>query len=152
MTLSWQIHEDQHPFASNETVAEHRYHAAESSATEESAVKDVVEAALAQAETLLDRNVTNASLFFMVTWSPREGALTLSVTDADKAKDAPDLVTCRLVALNEQLQKGGENAYQDFIGKLQFWIKDYLSTSTAFMNYSLVAVFTDAGRDHCQIV
>lgn len=151
MTLNWQQHQDQHPFLTTEGMQGHRYLAAESAVTLEDDVKDVVEAALEQAEALLDSNVANSSLFFLATWDKDGSVLTLSVTDATKKEDAPDLVTCRFTVLSEQLSADA-GAYDDLSAKLQFWIKDYLSTSTRFMNYSLVAVFTDSGRDRCQIV
>ncbi|GAA0787005.1 hypothetical protein [Marinobacterium sediminicola] len=148
MSLNWELSEGKHPFVVGRKGAEAcRFHCAESVAVEDNAVKDDLEETLAQAITFLNANVKNESLFFMVEWDAASSTLTLSVTDAQKEQDAADVVTCRFAELQQQLEAEGEAALDVVSSKIAFWAKDFLSTCTPFMNYSLVAVYTDGDRD-----
>lgn len=153
MSLSWNLSEGCNPFwADDKAAAECRFHYAESSATEEEVVKDDMEAALEKAMELLNGNVKNESLYFMVEWDRPSSTLRLAVTNDRKAQDAADVVTCRFESLNRQLQAEGPDSVAACSDRVKFWAKDYLSTCTEFMNYSLVALYTDTSRNETSIV
>jgi hypothetical protein len=58
------------------------------------------------------------------------------------------VVVCQFSALNRVLQQAEDGAarLEAFSDKVSFWAKDYLSTSTEFMNYSLVALYATTVR------
>jgi hypothetical protein len=153
MSLNWTLSEGQNPFVSDDPhAAEHRFHHAESAAVEDSAVANDIDAALAKAVSFLNANVKNESRYFLVEWDPSSSTLRLAVTDDRKQQDAADVVSCRFMALNQQLQAQGAEAVEQCSEKVQFWLKDYLSSCAAFMDYSLVAVFTDGARDRVRML
>jgi hypothetical protein len=96
----------------------------------------------------LDANVKNESLYFMVEWAPSCSVLRLAVTDAGKVQDSREVVVCQFPTLNTVLQQAEDGAarLEAFSDKVCFWAKDYLSTSTEFMNYSLVALYATTVR------
>lgn len=147
MSLDWNICEQTHPFdAEVPTAVGYRFHHAESNAADDPAIKQDLEASLEKAVSLLDRNVKNESLFFMAEWNPAGGVLRLSVTDGQKANDAEEIVCTRFNSL-----VGGE-AGGELTEKVSFWVKDFLSICESFMNFSLVALFTDTSRERVQIL
>ncbi|MBV0934713.1 hypothetical protein [Marinobacterium weihaiense] len=143
MSLNWNTREHNNPFDPDDAAqAGCCFHYAESQAVDDAALKQDVEACLALSMSQLNANVKNESLFYMVEWQPETAVLRLSVTDGQKANDARDVVCCRFVAV------GG----QDLSDRMSFWAKDYLSTCTGFMDFSLVALFTDSTRARTQIL
>lgn len=153
MSLNWNLSEGQNPFlADDKAAAICRFHYAESAAVEDRAVKDDVEAALERAMSLLNANVKNESTYFLVEWDLPSATLRLAVTDERKVQDEADVVTCRFTLLNQQLQVEEAGQVEACSGKVRFWAKDYLSTCTEFMNYSLVALYTDTERSRTSIL
>lgn len=148
MSVNWSVSEDRNPFVAEESASGLVFHAAESTAVDDVAVKDAVEAALERAVACLDANVKNESLYFMVEWAPSRSVLRLAVTDAGKVQDSPEVVVCQFPALNAVLQQAEDvpARLEAFSDKVSFWAKDYLSTSSEFMNYSLVALFVTTVR------
>ena len=153
MSLNWNMSEGRNPFAPEEqSTTTSRFHYAESTATEDEALKDEVEEALEKAMAFLNANVKNESRYFLVEWDVSNSTLRLAVTDDHKQQDAADVVCCRFAALNQRLQAQGPEALALCSEKVQFWLKDYLSSCAVFMNYSLVAVFTDGTRDRVRML
>lgn len=153
MSLNWTLSEGQNPFVADDLcAAERRFHHTESTAVEDSAVANDIDAALEKAVSFLNANVKNESRYFLVEWDRSSSILRLAVTDDRKLQDATDVVCCRFAALNQQLQAQGAEAVEQCSEKVQFWLKDYLSSCAAFMDYSLVAVFTDSTRDRVRML
>ena len=153
MPLSWKLSNTGNPFATVDQFADGcRFHFAESMAVDDRAVKDDLEEAMEQAIVLLDANVKNESRYFMVEWDLLHSILRLAVTNDARSEDAEDVVALKFSALNEQLQTEGEAEIDSCSEKVQFWAKDFLSTCTGFMDYSLVAVFTDSTRDKVKML
>lgn len=149
MSLIWNESARVNPFVAGEGEAtECRFHCAESGATDDVALKHDLEACLAVAITHLNANVKNESLYFMVEWNPSAAVITLTVTDGDKGNDAHDVVTCRFAALAGATGQDAERLSD----QVKFLVKDYLSTNGPFMNYSLVALFTDSTRANTQLI
>ena len=150
MSLTWNTRERVNPFAVDvEPLPACRFHYAESAATDDATTKDDMEVCLELASTLLNTNVKDESLYFMVEWDSATAVVRLAVTDCHKANDAPDVVVCRFASL---LTETGEAA-EAVSDKVRFWVKDYLSTTNGqFMNYSLVALFTPGMRAQTQLL
>ncbi|MET4000432.1 hypothetical protein [Marinobacterium sp. MBR-109] len=154
MSLSWSLSENLNPFVPEEKGEGLCFHAAQSSVVDDVAVKDAIEAALERAIGYLDANVKNESLYFMVEWALPSSTLRLAVTDERKCQDSSEVVSCRFSELNQQLHQGGDlqAEAQALSDKVKFWAKDYLSTNTEFMNYSLVALYTDGTRAEAKLL
>ena len=153
MSLNWNLSEGKNPFAPEEQgVTACRFHHAESPASEDEAVKNDMEEALEKAMALLNANVKNESRYFLVEWDRVNAVLRLAVTNDRKAQDAVDVVTCRFTALYQRLQMEGESAAEACSDKINFYAKDYLSTCTGFMDYSLVAMYTDGARNEARML
>ncbi len=148
MSLNWNMSEGENPFAAEQQgAAVCRFHYAESPASEDRALKDDMEEALEKAMALLNANVKNESRYFLVEWDRANAVLRLAVTDDRKQQDAADVVTCRFTSLHQRLQTEDESAAEACSDKINFYAKDYLSTCTGFMDYSLVAMYTDGARN-----
>jgi len=153
MSLSWSLSDAENPFVpADRYTAGCRFHHAESVAVDDHSAKNELEVALEKAVALLNANVKNESRYFMVEWHLPSSTLRLAVTNDTKSEDGADVVTLRFTALNEQLQAAGESERELHSEKVQFWVKDFLSTCAGFMDYSLVAVFTDGVRDRVRML
>jgi hypothetical protein len=92
---------------------------------------------------LLSDTIQDDSLYFLVEWREHKD-LTIMVTNDTKASSAPHLAHATFtIETNEQ-------AYFD--EKIREWTRDYLTTSHAFMRFSLVAIFSTGDRKHTTLL
>jgi len=105
----------------------------------------------------LSENVVDESRYFLFEWDITHSALSIVVTDDTKKNDAKFVVKCCMAALKEDIkniesdlaQKAKELEYSDFI---KYEIKDYLTTCSSFMQFSLVAVFHNKTRERIELL
>ncbi|MBA4502665.1 hypothetical protein [Marinobacterium marinum] len=148
MSLIWNETVETNPFmalSSDEDGC--TFHATESSSADDEALKQDVEACLDKAVSLLNANVRNESLYFFVEWHPAQSVLKMLVTGTDKVCQAQTIPVCRFAAVDAE-----RAAQVEFVELMKFWIKDYLSLVPGFMDFSLVAMFTDTDRDRARLV
>ncbi|MBY6189919.1 hypothetical protein KUV22_05740 [Microbulbifer agarilyticus] len=119
-----------------------------SEADEEDSVNTDMIEALDYALSFLDRNVKDESRFFLVGWDAASSTLMFSVTDDTKQMDSPIMVRCHFVGLSGKLASDSEreSAVEAYEENVRFWCKEHLSTSSAFTQYSLIALFVDEDR------
>lgn len=121
----------------------HVLHRATCQAVEELAIKHaVVEAAHKAAQLLVD-NIEDDSLYLLFSWDSEQSVLTAVVTDDTKRNDAVHVVRCVFPESTTSVHSTDD----PFSSSLSFWIRDYLTTSSEYMRFSLVALFTDGSRD-----
>jgi len=116
-----------------------------------------VQESIEKAVSFLPDNVVDESRYFLFEWDIEYSTLTIVVTDDTKKNDANFVVKCRMSALNEEInniksdQEKEEKKfeYSDFI---KYEIKDYLTTCSSFMQFSLVAVFHNKTRDKIELL
>lgn len=153
MSLNWSLSEGNNPFVSNDPhAAECRFHHAQSNAMDDSALVNDIDAALDKAVSFLNANVKNESRYFLVEWNRPSSTLRLAVTNDAKLEDGADVVVLGFTALNAKIQTAGDSERELYSEKMQFWVKEYLSICAGFMDYSLVAVFTDSTRDRVRML
>ena len=109
---------------------------------DEDAIKAGVEAALEKAVSLLDRNVRDDSRYLLCEWNADAARLQVVVSDDSKTKDAPEVVECRFEPFDVALD----------VALLQFLIRDYLTTCTAFLGWSLLAAFHEGDRQRSRLL
>ncbi|WP_198039978.1 hypothetical protein [Microbulbifer agarilyticus] len=108
---------------------------------------DMIEA-LDYALSFLDKNVKDESRFFLIGWDAASSTLMLSVTDDAKQLDSPVVVRCHFAGLSRKLASDSQRelAVEAYKENVRFWCKEHLSTSSAFTQYSLIALFVDEDR------
>ena len=109
---------------------------------DEDAIKAGVEAALEKAVSLLDRNVRDDSRYLLCEWNADAARLQVVVSDDSKTKDAPEAVECCFEPFDAALD----------VALLQFLIRDYLTTCTAFLGWSLLAAFHEGDRQRSRLL
>ena len=109
---------------------------------DEDAIKAGVEAALEKAVSLLDRNVRDDSRYLLCEWDADAARLQVVVSDDSKTKDAPEAVECCFEPFDAALD----------VALLQFLIRDYLTTCTAFLGWSLLAAFHEGDRQRSRLL
>jgi len=112
-------------------------------------LKLAMEQCLDQALAHLDENVTEDSLYFLCEWQFQQKTLTVSVTNEHKNNDSKHKVNCVFDALSESELANDE---QEFSENVRFWLKDYMSLSDAFLQFSIIALYTDAGRTQTRLL
>ncbi|MCA0892448.1 hypothetical protein [Microbulbifer agarilyticus] len=123
------------------------YSSASEADEEHSVNTDMIEA-LDYALSFLNRNVKDESRFFLVGWDTATSTLMFSVTDDVKQLDSPVVVRCHFDGLCRKLASDSqrESAIEAYKENVRFWCKEHLSTSSAFTQYSLIALFVDEDR------
>lgn len=117
---------------------------AESGCITDAEIKSALAECIEKAASMLSMNIVDESLYFLFEWDAAQSVLSIVVTDDQKKHDSVYSVRCQFSALStiESDQCDGDS----LIEKLQYWIKNYLTTCSAFMNFSLVAAFTSESR------
>jgi hypothetical protein len=109
---------------------------------EEKQAQQLVDKVMDKAIEILPLNIRDDSRYFLVQWCKDDGCLSIVVTDETKQCDSRWRVECRLSDVIDS----------DDPNQLRFWVRDYLTTSSAFIHFSLVAVFCTTDRQHTQLL
>ncbi len=136
MSLTWAVSQD--------TNTSQRIHYTQCAGTEADTLKHAIDTSIEQAIDLLPKNIQDDSLYFLVEWLQHNNTLQIVVTDDTKQKEAPEVVRCT-IALDDN--KCSEN-----IEKIQFLVRDHLTTSGGFIRFSLVAIFGLGDRSNIDLL
>ncbi|WP_299593240.1 hypothetical protein [uncultured Microbulbifer sp.] len=143
MKLNWEISKESGPTdAAEGKDREQIIHRSMINCASEQEVQSAIDASIAKACELLERSVQDDSRYLLFGWAADTSTLTVVVTDDDKVRDSEDVVLCRFVTNDLQLDT------ED----IQFWIKDYLTTCSEFLRYSLIAAFHQNTRATCTLL
>lgn len=115
-------------------------------------IRKIVEAVVDKAMQQLEHSINDDSLYLLFEWSPISATLSITVTDATKTQDSPDVVQCTFSSPTNQTAQDIDKTPSEFADDLHFWLHDYLTTCTAFFRYSLVAIFTSTSRNNTHLL
>jgi len=135
MPLEWNV---------NNTDSPRYLHQATCNEPNEAAIKEVVDGSIERAIDCLHENIQDDSLYFLVEWNDAESSLTIIVTDDSKQKESPH----KIVSDFSQVMNGAIKDSNVDIDKIQYWVRDFLTTSTGFIRFSLVAIFSRGDRNN----
>lgn len=124
MSLEWKVDNKSSTQVTHFSVCEDSH---------ELAVKQAIEESVEKAISLLANNIRDDSLYFLIEWHSDTSTVNITVTDDSKTKASAETVSCQC-----RIDDGNSSAYALAV---QDWIKDYLTTSSSFIRFSLVAVF-----------
>lgn len=131
----------------------------ESDEIEEKLIKLNVVECIDKSIALLGENITEKSLYYLCEWDAIRSTLTIVVTDETKSVDSKNIVKCCFNNLNEKFHKfksesemEWEHVVNNYSSTMCDCIRDYLTTCSGFMNYSLVAIFHSTGRDSAELL
>jgi len=113
--------------------------AAEASVTDEQDLQLAVDEAIEYGVQLMATNVRDKSRYFICEWNTLELRLNIVVTDESKTEESP-------IALELSLPGMADMDRQKSTELIQFWITDYLSTCSAFLRFSVIALFHTGDR------
>ena len=144
--LNWNCNTANNTVIHNAIVAE----------TDDTSLRLAIEACAEKAIKLLKENIRDDSLYLLFEWNLEISTLTIVVTDADKKSDAAQTVTCIFSGLHTGLKQLNSTDHEwqvaDHIESIKFWLHDYLTTCTAFFQYSLVAIFHSSTRNDTELL
>lgn len=119
-------------------------------------VKQAIEATAANIISLLADNIQDDSLYLLFEWDPIKLELIASITDASKTRDAAPHICCDFPDIRSSFARldPTEQLEQqvDLTECVKFWLHDYLATSTAFLKFSLVAIFHASTRESTELL
>lgn len=125
-------------------------HATVMAGTEEQHSRKTIEACTDKAISLLENNIQDDSLYLLFEWNPTNTTLNIVVTNATKNHDAPESVCGSFPELTQEFTTPEQSIA--FTESVKFWLHDYLTTCTAFFNYSLVAIFHSSSRNNTELL
>ena len=120
------------------------------------AIYEALGQAVEAAVKFLPDNMKDESRFFMFEWDAACFTLTIVVTDDDKKSDSPKVVKLSLSGLGKALQGDGVSEWAatpaECADNIKYFIRDYLTTSSGYHQYSLIAVFHSDSRNNTDLV
>ena len=143
MKLHWDIIKDCTPAesAASEDTA-HALHLCEFKGESDRDVQLAINTSIDKACDLLEQNIQDDSRYLLFEWNAKASTLTIVVTDDGKERDSREVVQCHFAANDIALNPDD----------IQFWIRDYLTTCTQFLHYSLIAAFHRDSRADCTLL
>ncbi len=114
----------------------------------ESAFKESIIETAHKAAQLLEDNIEDDSLYLMFSWQPELATLSAVVTDDKKVNDAQHIVRCFFPEVTPDCFSEADTLSE----YISYWIRDYLTTSSEYMRFSLVSIFTDSTREHTSML
>lgn len=149
MNLNWKENKG----ANSVAAGEHVSHYAECGETAEDHIKIAMALCVEKAVSLLEVNAKDESMYLMFEWNTTDSELTIVVTDQTKQRDSDNIVQCHFPALNKTMslenfpsEEEWKSTVNEYAEDVEFWIRDYLTTCTSFLNYSLIAAFHCGNR------
>ncbi len=130
MPLKWTVEQRDKP----QTI-----HHSRCTSTDPDMIKVCVGETIEKAISLLDANIQDNSLYFLIEWDHDQHKLCLVICDDKKQQRSPQEVHCHI--------EGDKASKEDYAQELAQWARDYLTTSESFIRFSLVAVFRLAGQE-----
>ncbi|MBV1909217.1 MAG: hypothetical protein KUG78_07825 [Kangiellaceae bacterium] len=156
--LNWVANEQIQTLADGTNV-EQVVHFASINEITESALKAAVIDSIDKAVGLLNENIEDDSRYLLFEWDVTNSTLVIVVTDDSKESDSRQLVKCKLLALDQQMtelanasENERESKAEEYSELVQGWIHNYLTTCSAFMRYSLIAVFHNESRQKTKLL
>ena len=157
MNLNWKENKGSNPKAP--ATGEHISHYSECTETSEDAIKAAIALCVEKAVSLLDVNLKDESMYLMFEWDNTDSELTIVVTDQTKQRDSDNIVKCHFTALNKtmaldnfQSEEEWKLAVNEYAEDVNFLIRDYLTTCTSFLKYSLIAAFHSGNRSASKLL
>lgn len=157
--LIWKTNNIQIEKSVNEKV-KHILYSTSSNISLSQRFEPIVTECIDQATSLLEKNLTDSSRYFMFEWHYSRQELTILVTDDNKTKDSTYLVKCQFT--NSAQKKTVPNQYigdgcsqsieEDLSLRMRECIHNYMTTCSEFMQYSLIAVYHDGDREKARLV
>ena len=127
------------------TADNHIIHSTVCSETSNQAIQLAVDACCEYAFTFLKDNIEDNSMYCLFDWSSSQALLTITVTDDTKQKDAEHIVKMSFTGFKSKSEEEQEET-------VKYWVKDMLTTSLAFLKFSLVAGFTRGSRQRVELL
>lgn len=107
----------------------------------------------------LSENVKDESMYFLFEWDVTYSMLTVVVTDDLKKNDSPYVVKCSMSGLEREMTSLKDRSEDEWKLKtaecssnIQYHIRDFLTTSSEFCQYSLIAIFHDSSREKSELL
>lgn len=154
MTLDWQEQKGVNPFETK-TEDETKYLVFYSDVKEsdDNVIKAAIEASVDKSISLFSHSIRDNSCFIIFEWNPALSTLIIAVTDDRKEHNSPEVVKCHFSGLNDKMrltQEVSETEWRKNVDSysedLKIMIRDYLTTCSAFMRFSLIAAFHSEDR------
>lgn len=160
MNLDWKENKAANPF---ETLlgedTEYTVHFADCEEVLDEKVQSAINAGIEKSVGLLELNLRDDSMYLLFEWDVVYSTLTIVVTDESKEKDSGHVIKCSFPELDREMNTVSEdtdNAWESRVNahakQVEFWIRDYLTTCTPFLNYSLIAAFHCESRDTIKLI
>jgi hypothetical protein len=120
-------------------------------------VESATQACIDKAVSLLSENIVDNSRYFLLEWNISKSELTIVVTDDTKNNDSKYSVKCHMTGLRDEISKIESEAAknereQELSDVIKYFTKDYLTTCSGFMTFSLVAVFHNKTRARVELL
>lgn len=123
-------------------------HHAQCAEQEPEALSQAINAGMDRAIAIIGQSIRDDARYLLCMWDSENSTLDIITTDDDKQIDAPESVRLQFTQWNTA--DDADRLEQE--RNLHFWIRDYLTTSSEFLHFSLIALFSSDQRHHTRLL
>lgn len=123
-------------------------HFAQCDETSETDIQEFLNLVLDRAIGIIPQSIHDDARYLLFTWNSKSSTLDIVSTDDHKTHDASENVQLRI----EHWLQTNEQSSAEYTDNIHYWIKDYLTTSSEFLHFSLIAMFSLGDRAKTQLL
>lgn len=123
-------------------------HFAQCDETSETDIQEFLNLVLDRAIGIIPQSIHDDARYLLFTWNSNSSTLDIVSTDDHKTHDASENVQLRI----EHWLQTNEQSSAEYTDNIHYWIKDYLTTSSEFLHFSLIAMFSLGDRAKTQLL
>lgn len=123
-------------------------HIARCEQQQDSDVQQFINAGLDRAIAIIPQCIRDDARYLLFIWNSKEACLDIVTSDDNKKVDAAESVH---ISFN-QWQQLTTSSKEEQADNLHFWIRDYLTTSSEFLHFSLIALFSSSDRNDTKLL
>lgn len=132
----------------DKTTGEDIQHFAQCDENHEKEIQEYLNLVLDRAIGIIPQSIHDDARYLLFTWKSDSSTLDIVSTDDHKTHDASENVQLRI----EHWLQSTEQSMAEQTDSIHYWIKDYLTTSSEFLHFSLIAMLSLGDRAKTQLL
>ncbi len=132
----------------DKAAGDHLTHFSECHEVNENEINEYLNLVLDRAIGIIAQSIHDDARYLLFTWNSETSTLDIVSTDDQKSHDASESVKLRIQHWQESPKLTAEEQTEN----IHYWIKDYLTTSSEFLHFSLIAMFSCGDRAKTQLL
>jgi hypothetical protein len=136
----------------DKSTGENLQHFTQCDEQHEKEIQEHLNLVLDRAIGIIPQSIHDDARYLLFVWNSDSATLDIVSTDDQKTHDASENVQLRIEPWSQSTEPSTEQAKQEQTDNIHYWIKNYLTTSSEFLHFSLIAMFSLGDRAKTQLL